>query len=423
MAKRELVELKSDIYKSLDQLFYSKTLIDNGFDMHVTEKPILLSSELMAHYAHRYIAINNFFTQALNVLKDALREKTSSTVLDLLLGDAPAHISVDFHRSIMNSYPNKPLFYRTDDPAPGRSCEFQCPGSLWGEYAVLEDAYSVRGCYESNSIADRFADSLARMIKEDRPTVHHLFDNSSRPGGVLYFIQRTRPRLRYFGFDNEVKATDVRLVRSHSVYGLVAENYFKERLKKAAKGELLFDLPPNLLFDAKGSLALPFWSETAHYFSQESRNLICRTVPVLPDGIETEDGKKLSIEEFSRLPRKKRRFYLKYAGSDVSINWGSKAVYRLSNESEKSCQERLRNAANDFTQRRPWIIQEEVSVRERIACRLRDSQVDNGEKHMNLRGFYGPSGLIGLMILYREHFKVHGQPDTVATIAENLERS
>lgn len=388
--------------------------------MHVTEKPASVSRELIAQYANRHIAIDNFFSQALSVLKDALEQKTSSTVLNLLLGDAPAHISVDFHKSIMNKYPKKPLYYRTDDPAPGRTCEFQCPGSLWGEYAVLEDAYSAGGCYESDSIADRFADSLAILTKEDRPMVHHLFDNSSRPGGVLYFIQRTRPKLRYFGFDSGVEAMNCRLVRSHSVYGLVAENYFKDRLEKAAKGEIFFDLPPNLLFDSKGSLALPFWSETAQYFSQETRNLICRSVPVLPDGIEIDDGKKLSIDEFSRLPRNKRRFYLKYAGSDVSINWGSRAVFRLCNDSEKSCQERLQNAANDFTKGRPWIIQEESYLKEKVAYKPRDSRVDVNEKHVNMRGFYGPLGLLGLMILYREHFKVHGQPDTVATVAEHF---
>lgn len=395
-------------------------MIDAGFDMYVTERPLCVSRDLLSQYANRHQIINRFFNQTLKVLGDALEEKISPAVLKLLLGDAPAHISVDFHKSILRKYPKAPLYYRTDDPAPGRSCELQCPGSLWGEYAVLEDAYSARKCYHPDSIADRFADSLIDLLGEDKPMVHYLFDNSSRPGGVLYFIQRTRPRLRYFGFDNEVKAMNCRLIRSHSVYGLVAENYFKDRLEKATKGEIYFDLPPNLLFDAKGSLALPFWSETANYFSEEIRKTICRTIPVLPDGIETDDGKKISFDQFSRLPRNKRRFYLKYAGSDVSINWGSKAVFRLCNYSEKACQEQLQNAAKDFTIGRPWIIQEEAFVKEKVSYKLRDSRSDTEEKHMNLRGFYGPSGLLGLMILYREHFKVHGQPDTVVTVADHL---
>lgn len=381
-----------------------------------------VSRELLSQYAKRHPIINRFFNQALNVLSDALYKKTSPTVLKLLLGDAPTHISVDFHKAILKQYPKVPLYFRTDDPAPGRSCEFQCPGSLWGEYAILEDVYSARGCYRQDSIASRFADSLLDLLGEENPMVHHLFDNSSLPGGVLYFIQRTRPKLRYFGFDKGVKAIDCRLVRSHSVYGLVAENYFKDRLKKAAKGEIYFDLPPNLLFDAKGLLALPFWSETAEYFSDDIRKEICRTIPVLPNGIENDDGKKMSLAQFSALPKNKRRFYLKYAGSDVSINWGSKAVFRLCNDSEKACHERLKLAAKDFARGRPWIIQEESIVKEDVTYILHDShsRTNSERKHMNLRGFYGPCGLLGLMILHREHFKVHGQPDAVATIAEHM---
>ena len=388
--------------------------------MQVTERPLSVARELVSRYAARHRIITGFFDQALNVLSDALCEKTSPTVLKLLLGDAPAHISVDFHRTILKQYRKVPLYFRTDDPAPSRSCEFQCPGSLWGEYAMLEDVYSGRGCYRQDSIATRFADSLLNLLDEENSMVHHLFDNASSPGGVLYFIQRTRPRLRYFGFDKGVKALDCRLVRSHSVYGLVAENYFKERLEKAAKEEIYFDLPPNLLFDAKGLLALPFWSETSGYFSDAIRREICRTIPVLPDGIENEDDKEMSIAQFSALPKRERRFYLKYAGSDVSINWGSKAVFRLCNDSEKACHERLKLAVKDFAKGRPWILQEEASVKEDVTFLLHDCSTKIERKHINLKGFYGPYGLLGLMILYRGHFKVHGQPDTVATVAGNL---
>ena len=412
--------MNTDIYEQLDQLHYSRTLTNVGFDMQVTERPLFAPDELLSRYVERHQIITHFFDQALDVLDDALCGKTSPTVLKLLLGDAPPHISVDFHKMIMAKYRKIPLYFRTDDPGHGPSCEFQCPGSLWGEYALLEDVYSGRGCYGQSSIATRFVDSLLDLLDDEDLTVHHLFDNASLPSGVLYFIQRTRPRLRYFGFDKGVKAIDCRLVRSHSVYGLVAENYFKERLERAARGEIHFDLPPNLLFDAKGLLALPFWNETAGYFSDDARQELCRTIPVLSDGIENEDGREISIDQFSALPKNKRRFYLKYAGSDVSINWGSRAVFRLCNDSEKACRARLRFALEDFARGRPWILQEEANVKEDVTYMLRDSSTKTEMKHLNMKGFYGPHGLLGLMILYRKHFKVHGQPDTVATIADHL---
>jgi len=42
------------------------------------------------------------------------------------------------------------------------------------------------------------------------------------------------------------------------------------------------------------------------------------TAILTPEGITLEDGSLVSIEKFSRLPCRRRAYFLKYAGADVS---------------------------------------------------------------------------------------------------------
>ncbi len=401
-------------------MLYEQTRSATGFGMLATERPVVVTPALISHYDKRYEKIQALFSRFLIVLRDALDKKTSPQVLTLLLGDAPQHISIQFHKTIVDIGAATPVFFRTDDPVVGLHCEIQCPGSTWGEYALLEDFYRQRGLYGDSSICSRFASALTSHVPRGDAKIHHLLDNSSMPGTMLYFIQGTRPWLPYFGFDRGLRAKDCNFVRSHSVYGLVAENHFRGRLEAARRGEVVFDLPPNLLFDAKAALALPFWSETSRYFSDEDRSLLCPTVPVLPDGIEMEGTELLSTDAFAELPQNQRGFYLKYAGSDVSCNWGSRAVYRLSNDSREVCRRRLRSAADDFASGRPWVIQKEASEREEVTYVTREGDRRSEQKHTGFRAFLGPGGLLGLMIMYRDHYKVHGQENTVACIADHF---
>lgn len=408
--------MPADTYVALDQMLRDRTRSDVGFGMLAAERPVAVPRTVTLQYEGRYERIKALFGRWLIVLQDALDGKTAPQVLSLLLGDSLPHMSSGFHRRLLTRYASTPVFFRADDPVPGQACEIQCPGSLWGVYALLEDFYRELGLYGDCSICDRFVSDLDLVLNGRDPVVHHLLDNASIPGTMLYFLQGTRPRVRYAGYDRGVKAKDCNFVRSHSVYGLVAENHFEERLSAAVQGKLTFDLPPNLLFDSKAPLALPFWSHTKHYFSDQDRSLICRTVPVLPEGIEIEEAGLLSIEEFSALPRSKRQYYLKYAGADVAINWGSRAVYRLSNEGHDACLDRLQRAANDFARGRPWVIQTEATTKDDVTYVTREGDQRTDRKHVGWRAFHGPSGLLGLMMMYRDHYKVHGQDDTVAAI-------
>lgn len=410
--------MRNDTYDTLDRMLQDRTRLDVGFGMLVAQKPIPVSHAISEIYGSRYERIKKLFDRFIAVLRDALDGELAPVVLDFLLGDSLPHAGREHHNQLLRECPSTPVFFRTDDPVAGRACEIQCPGSTWGEYALLEDFYGSQDLYDRERISERFASDLDDVLKGRSPVVHHLLDNSSMPGTMVYFLQQSRPHVRYAGYDRGVMPRDCNFVRSHSVYGLMAENHFSERLSAASRGELVFDLPPNLLFDSKAPLALPFWSQTRHYFTEQDRLLICRAVPVLPDGIEIEEGHQITIDDFAALPRSQRRYYLKYAGADVALNWGSRAVYRLSNDGHTACRTRLRQAVDDFTKGRPWVVQAEEASKEVVTYFPREGGVRSERKHVGLRAFHGPSGLLGLMTLYRDHYKVHGQDDTIAAICE-----
>ena len=77
-------------------------------------------------------------------------------------------------------------------------------------------------------------------------------------------------------------------------------------------------MPPIALFDQKLLLALPFWNQTRAFYGDEVRGLFPYTDILTPQGITLEDGSLVRIEKFSRLPCRRRAYFLKYAGADVS---------------------------------------------------------------------------------------------------------
>jgi hypothetical protein len=152
---------------------------------------------------------------------------------------------------------------------------------------------------------------------------------------------------------------------------------------------------------------------TREWFSDDVRNLFPYTAPLLPTGIELPDGTRVSIEEFSRRPQSQRSFYLKYAGSDVALNWGSKAVYRLSNLGGRACLDFLRHCVSGHERGHIWLLQKEETLDDEIEYLVRDGTVHVQNLRAKFCGYYGPGGCLGVMAMHRQHFKVHGQDETV----------
>ena len=228
----------------------------------------------------------------------------------------------------------------------------------------------------------------------------------------------------YWGIDKNVKAMNCNFIRSHSFYGLCGENYFRTRIEQA-KLKFKFDAPLYILFDQKATLVLPFWEKTKHLFSEDVRKIIIYSTPLIDETIELKNGEIVSLENFSKRPQSQRKYYLKYAGADVSINWGSKAVYRLNNYSSGKCLELLRACLSMYPKGKIWLLQKEYTEEIAISYYNRESgNIQNTSNSLfcsdtfnaKYSSFYGPFGLIGFVGSYRKHYKVHGQPETVISI-------
>ena len=232
-----------------------------------------------------------------------------------------------------------PKFFRTDESADGTILEVQCPGSLWGVHDILREFY-IESSVDTGSnlvpLSTAFAASLRSLV--GTPIIHHLIDNSSHPAGERFFIQRVRQHITYFGYDPDIRPRDCNVIRAHDFFALLTENFAVERLEGLRRGELIYDLPPIGLFDQKMLLALPFWSQTRAFYGDEVRALFPYTTILTPEGINLEDGSLVTIEKFSSLSRRQRAYFLKYAGADVSRNWGSRAVYHLGKLSRERCE-------------------------------------------------------------------------------------
>lgn len=401
-----------DIYEWADRLIDSCPTYSTGFTQLLASRPYFVPAVVLQLYDYRLRLIQTFQQTALDIFRSALNNKEHTTLLHWLLNETPSSLGRWYHCHLDNRHFTLPVFFRTDEVSPGRIAEIQCPGSLWGELQlVFEYARKMGYANREQSPASKFIIQLTNFL-ENKPIVHHLLDNASAPAGMRYFIERTRPGVKYWGIDRNIRVNDCNFIRSHSFIGLCADNEFSSRLSKVGKN-FAYDLPPHVLFDQKASLVLPFWTLTRESFSDEIRNLFPFTTPLLPNGIELPDGTSISIEEFTRWSRSSRSYYLKYAGSNVALNWGSKAVYRLRNMSSDSCLSLLNHCIGEYKKGQIWLLQKEETQDDEIVYSTRDNSLHTEKLRAKFSGFYGPHSCLGVLAMHRHHYKVHGQSDTI----------
>ncbi len=223
-------------------------------------------------------------------------------ILHWLMNETPESYGIRFHQKLEDRHFTLPVFFRTDEVIPGRISEIQCPGSAWGELQLSYE-HTARLGYrvEGASPASQFATQLTHYLKEP-PVVHYLLDNSSAPVGMRYFIAKTRPAVRYYSIDRDIRSEDCNFVRGHAFISIVTQINFPYWMAKTGQG-VICDPPPYVLFDQKASSALPYWPATREYFSDASRGIFPFTAPLLPTGIYMPDGGQVSIEGFSKLPK------------------------------------------------------------------------------------------------------------------------
>jgi hypothetical protein len=170
------------------------------------------------------------------------------------------------------------------------------------------------------------------------------------------------------------------------------------------------------LFDQKLLTALPFWEVTRDYYDDEIRALFPYTAVVAPEGIRLETGDLLHFEQFSRLPRRQRNYYLKYAGSDVSRNWGSRAVYHLGKLSQQGCSAYLARALEGFGAGERWIVQLEQPTTWELPYVTHVDGPRTARGHAKFSTFYGPTGPLGVLLMVESFYKVHGSAHTITDV-------
>lgn len=411
-------------YELASQLLATEAAVRTGYTQLIGTAVRTCTRSQWAQLDADGALVDQYFDGCLTLFRGYLTGDVVHDQVAVALGDAPLHLGLSYHQGLPDALLSKPQFYRTDESRPGHVLEVQCPGSLWGDHVLLRDVLRTTGLVPDTALGSDLADGFvqaARRVLDAEPIIHHLLDNASAPHTMRYFLQATcrEGGARYFGVSPGVTADDCNFIRSHSVYGLVAENHFRARTARASAGQLMFDLPPHLLFDQKLPLAWPFDPDTKDAFSDDVRALFAFTSVVRPHGVvlPEEEGSAATLEQFSKRRRRDRTYFMKYAGTDVSLNWGSKAVHALHKIGTEHCLSLLSEAADDFTRGRPWIIQKGDEQHSEVSWWDPTDDIErNGPLSLKFSRFYGDQQMLGALCQHRHFYKVHGQSDTVNSL-------
>ena len=170
------------------------------------------------------------------------------------------------------------------------------------------------------------------------------------------------------------------------------------------------------MFDGKIIQAWPFWEKTREWYDDDVRALFPHTGIVGREGVVLASGEPVSLEEFCRRPPRERQYYVKYAGTDISANWGSKAVFLASSFSQGRCREMMDSVLADRGRRRHWIIQESIRASEPVTAFEPGGGTVESTAYGKYSGFYGPDGLMAVMVFHLRSHKVHGSPETIVSL-------
>ncbi len=408
-----------NLYRQLDEDINQQLNIDVGFTALLRAAPYPMDERTLDGFRRRHAPLQRFQQTVCALFKASLDGEADPEIAQSVLADVPAHLAQAYHRRLTERQQRPPFFFRTDEPAAGKLSEIQCPGSGWCLAEELLTLYRNnpevfgRAQHFGHSLAGGFAHALESQLGRP-PVIHHLTDNASRPHGARYFLQRTREYgLKYFGSDRDLGPADCNFVRSHDFITLPHHNFFAERLERCEQGQLWFDLSPSALFDGKIIMAWPFWSKTRAHFDDECRALFPFTSVVSPQGCEWIDGSRLTLDDFCRMPRRQRGYFLKYAGTDIALNWGSKSVFLASTLSKAQCEELARTLLADHACGRRWILQEAVQHSEPVTGLSRDGAMIETMANVKFSGFYGPGGLLGILVMHKAAHKIHGSAGTI----------
>ena len=414
----------NDFYRFLDDQINNELKTDIGFNSLVSSKPYKFNENEEENFFNRYKLIKEFQKISLTLFHKSISGELDPKIAELVINELPENLGLKHHKNIKFRDDQTPVFFRTDEVIPGKISEIQSPGSSWGIYDQIYNFFNYHSQLKENktlfdtSLPFQFSKALKQYLNKE-PVIHHLLDNASIPWGMRYFILQTRKQgLKYFGYDKDITSYDSNFIRAHAFLGLMSDNFRKYRFEKYMEKELLYDLFPSILFDQKMPLIFPFHEKTRDFYSDKIREIFPYNSLITPKGFYLENDEHITIEKFCALPQTKRKYFLKYAGSDLEINWGSKSVFYLGKESGIRCKNILENVLKGYKYRKYWKIQKAYFTKdENVGYISRKNEIVKEKAYSKFSGFYGPNGLMGILIMQRTFPKVHGSPETVMTIA------
>jgi hypothetical protein len=409
-------------YQFIDDDIERRTRTNVGFTNLVAVRPYAMDDRMQRGFVERNVLIRTFLRITCDLFMASVRGDADPAIADTVLAGQPPERGLDYHRRLTERQLALPVYFRTDEPAPGAIGEIQCPASGW------EIADQVLGLYQEfpsdfgapahgfGRLIDRLAASLRERLGPE-PVVHHLTNNASRPHGVHYTVQRLREAgIRHFGWDR-VNWKDCRFVRGHEFYDLRYNGFFDQWMEECEKGELSFDHPPTPLYDSKVTMAWPFWDRTRAHYPDEIRALFPHTEIVTPEGFRLPDGSWIGLDEYCVMAQRKRTYYLKFGSHHPTLNWGSRAVYHSGSLTSKALRRMFDRILADTAADRLWVAQDERRLAEPATAVTRYGQEVKIDAYTKMSAFYTPDALVGVMVMQERSRKVHGSPQTILSAA------
>src|SRR5947209_19365895 len=123
----------STVYDQLLEIVSTATAADLGITQLIGPSPRQMERDVKAGFVARAQLIRDFQKRTIDIFRASLAGDLPPEVLQVILNDAPLHVRAEYHRALADTHWTVPAFFRTDEAAPGRIMEIQCPGSLWGE--------------------------------------------------------------------------------------------------------------------------------------------------------------------------------------------------------------------------------------------------------------------------------------------------
>ena len=409
-----LIKDAEQIRKLMDERIVSSSGRGKTFSMQVCPDPFILDSDEFNGFGSRYNTIKRFMSISEKILKKSFGNKSLDFILKFFLGEVD-QATVEYHKQYYDSNRDyTPLFFRTDEPVPGRIVEIQSPGSGLATLGELQKVWAeARGLHFPGW--DTQMVSMLEQICGRMPRILYIPFSSFQDDRIIFEKLTEQQGVEYIDPAN-AKLEDFDFVRTHSFDNLSYNNLFNHIMIRFFQGNCIIDSPPTLSYNQKIAMALPFDYRTYHFYDDEIRGLFPKTMVVEPNLRIEAEGLMYSLEQFSNLPPSKRKYVLKYAGSDPFLGSGGRRVYNLSQMSKKNCLEALSQAEQNATQGVYWILQDLIEKKYSVPNVKDLKTIEYKNCCARFSGFYGLNGLITRGVCFRDSYKVAGSEKTALAV-------